>query len=754
MNTTEQNSKIIDQIIEKDKIKAEKKKKANEVLTKNEQDMESNPAFMELNKIYERNRKNNDLKHNNKLMKVITNVDFIISSYEKLASNSGANTKGTNPKDTADGKNLEDFKNLAKELEDGTFTWSSIKRVYIPKPGKTKKRPLGIPNMTDKIVQDLIRCILEAIYEPLFQKYNWNHGFRPGKGSLTAMEKVKTESKGMIYAIEGDIKGAYDNVDHKILMNILRKKISDQKFLKLIKDGLEAKIMDNGNLEHSLTGVPQGGIASPILFNIYMHEFDVFISNEIQNMFKEINIKECRSAQYNHTITVKQKNANKTIEKLRRLMRTHRKKIKFFTNKETLDSETKAIQKELKSKYRKEASKRLQIKTMAQSRRELMGSYTRYADDWIILTNADKPVCENIKEKAQVWLKENLGLELSLDKTFITNIYDSPAKFLGFKIHRVKTNPISKVVEPKTGRRYRQNTSIPTLIGIDLDRIHFKMEIQKMLKKTKDGKYTPTHTPHFLSQSNVDIVDTYRRKIIGLINYYYPIIDNKSRLQYLHYLFKYSLLKTLANKEKTSSRSIERKYTKRIMVTQNIEVTNNKTGKKETKINSAMFPTYAESVKYGEQIASKIIERKILWNQARAEFPFLPSPSDRPPQVSDTEETTFPSNEMKYYHGTGETDPFHIIKHRTRTAYSLKLKTCPLCKKPTSKSNPIEMHHLKHLRKKKDSNAKKSYDQLIGALNSKQIPCCKQCHIKIHKGQYNGDNLREIYNVQIILDPE
>lgn len=753
----EENTKLLKKVLEEKAKDSKNRKKINELLAEVEAEMENNPAFVELKKIRERNSNNRDLKNNNKLMKVITDLDFIINSYERLSSNSGIHTKGTNPEDITDGKSLLDFKNLSEELKKGNFKWSTTKRIYIPKPGKTTKRPLGIPNLTDKIVQDLIRTILEEIYEPLFEKYNWNHGFRPKKGCLTAMDKIKNEAKGMTTAIEGDIKGAYDNVDHKILMNILKKKISDQRFLKLIKDGLEAQIMDNGKVLHSITGVPQGGIASPILFNVYMHEFDVFITNEMSNLFNEINLKEQRNVEYYGTESEKHHKASVKIEKIRRHIRAFKKQKLIRLGKNIpLDLENKLKQRQLKKEYRKAVSERLHTNPMSQKKRVLMGSYTRYADDWIILTNANESICKILKDKAQQWLMENLKLELSEEKTVITNLFEGGAKFLGFKIHRVKTNTIRKI-KRKIGV-FREQRSIPTLIGIDLDRIHSKMVLQKMLKKTQKGKYVPTHTPHFLSQSNVDIVETYKKKIIGIMNYYYPIIDYKSKLQYIHYLFNMSLLKTLANKEKTTMRNIERKYTRKLIMTQNFTVLNKRTGKEQVTTNKTFFPTYTESVIYAEQIASNDIEKKIIWKQAKADNPILQPGYIRPAQIetkdSITTETYFPSREIPYYHSAGNSDPFHVIKHRTRTAYNLRLKTCPICKKTATKNNPIEMHHLTHLKHKRKNNAKLTYDQLIGTLKSKQIPCCQQCHNKIHKGQYNGDNLREIYNVKIILDPE
>lgn len=121
----------------------------------------------------------------------------------------------------------------------------------------------------------MIRMILEAIYEPEFElrDNNSNFGFRPKKSTHDAMKTIGRKSQGLRFALEGDIEGAYDNVKHKKLLSILRKKVTDNKFLKLIDKGLKSRIMDKGKYVNSLVGTPQGGIASP---NIYLSELDLY----------------------------------------------------------------------------------------------------------------------------------------------------------------------------------------------------------------------------------------------------------------------------------------------------------------------------------------------------------------------------------------------------------------------------------------------------------------------------------------------
>lgn len=208
-------------------------------------------------------------------------------AYNKLSKNKGALTPGTE-NSTADGFSESLINQISASLMCGTFKWSAIRRIYIPKPGKSEKRPLGLPDFSNKLVQEGIRLVLVSIYEPEFEKYETNYGFRPNRDCNDAIQDILTNANGSDWVIEGDIKGAFDNVDHKILINILKQRIHDNRFLKLIYSGLKSGIMDNLTIQPSLLGIPQGGIASPYLFNIYMHELDKFIVDVLKPQYELI----------------------------------------------------------------------------------------------------------------------------------------------------------------------------------------------------------------------------------------------------------------------------------------------------------------------------------------------------------------------------------------------------------------------------------------------------------------------------------
>ena len=140
-------------------------------------------------------------------------------------------------------------------------------------------RPLGMPTWSDKMVQEVVRSILEAYYEPHFS--DSSHGFRPYRGCHTALDRIHKNWKGTKWFIEGDSKGCFDNIDHTILTNILRENSQDNRFLRLIEGALTAGYCEQWTYHPSLSGSPQGGIGSPILSHLSMDRLDRYIQNTI-----------------------------------------------------------------------------------------------------------------------------------------------------------------------------------------------------------------------------------------------------------------------------------------------------------------------------------------------------------------------------------------------------------------------------------------------------------------------------------------
>lgn len=209
------------------------------------------------------------------------NRDFFIKAYTKIYKNDGSATKGVN-EETADGFGDEKMEFIIKSLKDETYQPKPVRRVAIPKSnGKT--RPLGIPTFTDRIVQEVCRMILDAIYEPVFSEYSC--GFRENRSCHTALTKIQRNFTAVNWFIEGDIKGYFDNINHQLLVSILRKKIKDERFIRLVWKFLRAGYVEDWKFNNTFSGTPQGGIISPILSNIYLNEFDEFVINELKPSF-------------------------------------------------------------------------------------------------------------------------------------------------------------------------------------------------------------------------------------------------------------------------------------------------------------------------------------------------------------------------------------------------------------------------------------------------------------------------------------
>ena len=217
-----------------------------------------------------------------RLYRYLLREDIYYAAYQKLYANRGATTKGIDD-DTADGFSAHYIKELIHDLENGIYRANPVRREYIPKKNG-KMRPLGIPSFRDKLLQEAVRMILEAIYEPVFDDHS--HGFRPNRSCHTALRQISSDFTGVVWFIEGDITGCFDNIDHEILIDILARKIKDSKFLNVIRQFLKAGYVENWKYNKTYSGTPQGGIVSPILANIYLNELDQKF-NEIKKRFDE-----------------------------------------------------------------------------------------------------------------------------------------------------------------------------------------------------------------------------------------------------------------------------------------------------------------------------------------------------------------------------------------------------------------------------------------------------------------------------------
>ncbi len=464
-----------------------------------------------------------------RLYRILFNEELFYVAYQKIASNGGSTTKGSDGR-SIDEMSLARIETLIASLKDESYQPHPSRRVHIPKKnGKT--RPLGIPAFEDKLVQEVVRMILEAIYEGHFE--TTSHGFRPKRSCHTALLHIQKTFSGAKWFIEGDIKGFFDNIDHDVLVGILRERISDDRFIRLIRKFLKAGYVEDWTFHNTYSGTPQGGIVSPILANIYLDKLDKYVKEYIRHF--DMGTKRRPGKESNDLANERKR----TVRKL--------KKVKDGTEKAALVARLKAIEQE---------------RAAFPSGDEMDGSYRRlkyirYADDFILGIIGSKEDVLRIKEDIKSFLSESLALELSEEKTLITHTGKS-AKFLGYEITVTRTNHQRRDVQGRLrrtyGKRVRLNVSMATL----RDKL---LEYGAMEIKLRNGKevWKPKCRSGLIFNDDLEILDRYNRETVGFCNYYL-IANNCVVLHNFRYIMEYSMYKTFAGKYRSTARKINKKY--------------------------------------------------------------------------------------------------------------------------------------------------------------------------------------------------
>lgn len=464
-----------------------------------------------------------------RLYRILFNEELFYVAYQKIASNGGSTTKGSDGR-SIDEMSLARIETLIASLKDESYQPHPSRRVHIPKKnGKT--RPLGIPAFEDKLVQEVVRMILEAIYEGHFE--TTSHGFRPKRSCHTALLHIQKTFSGAKWFIEGDIKGFFDNIDHDVLVGILRERISDDRFIRLIRKFLKAGYVEDWTFHNTYSGMPQGGIVSPILANIYLDKLDKYVKEYIRHF--DMGTKRRPGKESNDLANERKR----TVRKL--------KKIKDGTEKAALVARLKAIEQE---------------RAAFPSGDEMDGSYRRLkyircADDFILGVIGSKEDALRIKEDIKSFLSESLALELSEEKTLITHTGKS-AKFLGYEITVTRNNHQRRDVQGRLrrtyGKRVRLNVSMATL----RDKL---LEYGAMEIKLRNGKeiWKPKCRSGLIFNDDLEILDRYNRETVGFCNYYL-IANNCVVLHNFRYIMEYSMYKTFAGKYRSTVRKINKKY--------------------------------------------------------------------------------------------------------------------------------------------------------------------------------------------------
>ncbi len=331
------------------------------------------------------------------IYKLLYNPELYLMAYARLYSNDGAMTEGAT-EETVDAMSLAKIEAIIDALRHERYRWTPVRRVYVPKKHGNKLRALGLPSWSDKLLQEVLRLILEAFYEPQFSDHS--HGFRPERGCHTALTTIKETWTGTKWYGEGDIAQYFDSVDHSVLLSILREKLHDTRFLRLLRHLLQAGYMEDWHYHKTLTGTPQGSIVSPVLSNIYLDKLDKYVEDVLIPTYTR----------------GKERRKNRTYHALMSQAHKRRKKGK----------------RDEAAGLTKRAQHLPTIDPNDPTYRRL--HYIRYADDTLFGFVGPRTEAEEIKQHLSQFLRETLKLELSEAKTLVTHAHTDAARFLGYDI--------------------------------------------------------------------------------------------------------------------------------------------------------------------------------------------------------------------------------------------------------------------------------------------------------------------------------
>lgn len=441
-----------------------------------------------------------------RVYKLLFNRELYLTAYAKLYPNSGAMTKGSTD-ETVDGMSIQRIDKIIELIREEKYQWQPVRREYIPKKDG-KRRPLGIPTWGDKLLQEVMRMILEAYYEPQFSEHS--HGFRPNKGCHTALQEIKIW-KGTRWFIEGDISKYFDTIDHNVLLDILSRNIHDGRFIRLVSNMLKAGYIEDWKFNQTISGTPQGGVISPLLANIYLNEFDNWIDEFMTPKYTKGERHKPNPDYRKLTDEIRKSKNIGDIKTAHQLVVKRREIPSVDTHDEN---------------YRR-------------------FRYVRYADDFLIGFTGSKAEAEEIKVEMKEFLMEKLNLTLSVDKTLITNASSQSAKFLGYEIKAQRANDY---IDP-LGRR-GANGAIALFVPANV--------IEETCRSyMRHGKVT--HKNNLLKDDDFTIVQTYQQEYRGLVQYYI-LAQNLSWFSKLYWYMETSLLKTLACKHRSSINKEKSKY--------------------------------------------------------------------------------------------------------------------------------------------------------------------------------------------------
>ena len=441
-----------------------------------------------------------------RVYRLLFNRDLFLLAYGRLYRNAGAMTPGVTA-ETVDGMSLAKIDAIIEALRFERYRWTPARRVEIPKSnGKT--RPLGIPTWSDKLVQEVVRLILDAYYDPQFSVHS--HGFRPGRGCHTALREVYRSWSGTTWFIEGDISQCFDRLDHEVLLATLAEKLHDGRFLRLIGELLKAGYLEDWTYGRTLSGTPQGGVVSPVLANVYLDRLDRWVETT--------------------------------------LLPEHTRGDQRAINLEYRRWSKNAWRMERRGKHREARAMRAMARRLPSQDpndstfRRLR--YVRYADDFLLGFIGPRSEAEAIKRQVGEFLRDTLKLELSDPKTLITRARREAARFLGYEVSVLHED----TARGKTGRR--MNGVVGLRVPDDVLR-------GKCAPYMARGK--PVHRPALLTDTVFSTVARYQQEFRGIVNYY-QLAFNVCKFNRLKWVMETSLTKTLAAKLRISVHRVYKRF--------------------------------------------------------------------------------------------------------------------------------------------------------------------------------------------------
>jgi group II intron reverse transcriptase/maturase len=435
------------------------------------------------------------------LYRQLFNPQLYLLAYGRIYANKGSMTPGATP-ETVDGMSMRKIGRIVDAVRHERYRFSPVRRVQIPKKnGKT--RPLGLPTWSDKLVGEVVRLLLEAYYEPSFS--DRSHGFRPKRGCHTALREIANTWTGTTWFIEGDIADCFGSFDHEMLLSTLGEKICDNRFLRLMRNMLTAGYLEDWTWGATLSGVPQGGIASPVLSNIYLHKLDAFVETVLIPEYTRGRLR-TRNPQYR---AVEHAIARARRPDDRAEVRSLYRQLHALPSQDPYDPGYRRLR------------------------------YSRYADDTLLGFAGPKAEAEAIKQRLARFLRDDLHLELSPDKTLLTHARSQRARFLGYEISVARTD---RRTVRHSGRDRRNRRSLNGTVVL---------HVPAAVVKAKSAPYLTRGQPacrnRMVNEADYNIVGRFGAEYRGIVQYYL-LAGDVFRLHRLRWVMETSMLKTLARK--------------------------------------------------------------------------------------------------------------------------------------------------------------------------------------------------------------